>query len=249
MSTLQLENMIKVGLKPSGLAISQDGTKLYVANSGSGTVSIVNTDLFEVSSNVEIQGMPEEVIASSDNRSFYVFNKATGIISKWDSLSSDSKQFLFMIKNPYSMAITPDESKILVVSRTQNSLIIYNNIEKKYDSAVEVGAKPVSVVCAADGKTIYTLDAGDKRISIIDASTYKVVNTIELDPNSFPSSMTLIPNQNKVLVTDAGSENIIIVDVVEAKVVTTIPIGIKSKSVVIAPAYNGATNQVLNTFK
>lgn len=236
--TQQLENIIKVGLRPTGLAISPDGTRLFVANSGSGTVSVINTELFEVVSNVEVQGMPEGVVASTDNKSFYVFNKASGIVSKWNYLNSDDKQFLFMINNPNAMIIDQTETKLYVTSRTQNVLMIYNIKDKKYDSVVDIGSKPIDVDISDDGKTVYTLDAGDDKISAIDVATFKVINTINLMTGGFPSSLTIIPNENKALVTNAESDKITLVDLVDGSVVTMVPIGITSKYLVIVPAMN-----------
>ena len=42
-ATNQVISTIGVGSSPQGLAISPDGTKAYVANGGSNTVSVINT--------------------------------------------------------------------------------------------------------------------------------------------------------------------------------------------------------------
>lgn len=45
---------INVGIKPCGVAITSDGTKVYVTNSGSNTVSVIDTTTNEVIDTVEV---------------------------------------------------------------------------------------------------------------------------------------------------------------------------------------------------
>ena len=233
--TGEVENLIKVGLRPSCIDISPDGSKLFVTNSGSGNVSIINTELFEITNTISVQGLPDGIVSSKDNKSFYVFNRASGIVSKWDAINSEDRQFLFMIKNPCAIAINPDETKLFVTSRTQNNLLIYNLKDRKYDGVIEVGTKPIDIAVSLEGRYVYTLDAADDKISIVDSENQEVVGTIDLMTKGFPSSISIIPGTNMALITNVESDKITLVDLNTRKVLTTLTIGIKSKSLVIGP--------------
>lgn len=233
--TNQVENIIKVGLRPADIAITPDGTKLFVTNSGSGDISVIDTSVFEIINSVGVQGIPDGIVASNDNESFYTFNRASGIVSKWNSIDTEQRKFLFMVKNPYAMVVNPSETKLYVTSRTENNLMIYDLVESKYDGVVEVGNKPLDLLVSDDGQVIYVLEAGEDKISYIDANTQEIMGSIDLMSGGFPSSMVLLPNKNMVLVTNAESDKITLVDLDNKKVVTTIPIGITSKTLVIGP--------------
>ena len=233
--TNQVENIIKVGLRPADIAITPDGKKLFVTNSGSGDISVIDTSVFEIVNTVGVQGIPDGIVASNDNESFYTFNRASGIVSKWNSIDTEQRKFLFMVKNPYAMIVNPAETKLYVTSRTENNLMIYDLVESKYDGVVELGNKPLDLLVSEDGQVIYVLEAGEDKISYIDANTQEALGSIDLMSGGFPSSMVLLPNKKMVLVTNAESDKLTLVDLENKKVVTTIPIGITSKTLVIGP--------------
>lgn len=233
--TNQLESLIKVGLKPVGIAQSPDGSKIYVTNSGSGNVSVIGTEFFEIINTLEVQGMPDGIVPSNDNKSFYIFNRSSGIVSKWDSLNFENRQFLFMVKNPCAIAVDSSETKLYVSSRTENNLMVYNLKENRYEGVVKVGKKPIDVKVSHDGTRIYTLDAADDAISVIDAGKLEIIQTIDLSSGGFPSSINMIPNENKALITNAESDKITLVDLDKYDVITTLPVGITSKSLVVGP--------------
>lgn len=234
LKTKQMENIIKVGLRPMSLAISPDGGKLFVANNASGTVSVVNLELFEVTSNIEVQGMPDGIISSVDNHSFFLYDKANGIVSRWDYLNPANRQFLFVLKNPSALAIDSQENRLFVTSRTQNNLMIYNLRERRYETVVNVGDKPVDVDISPDGANVYVLNAGDDNITVIDGNDYKIKSTIELMSGGFPSTLVLIPGTNKGLVTNSQTDKITLVDLENGNILNMITIGMTSRTVVVS---------------
>jgi len=54
-------NTVKVGDSPSGIAITHSGSDAYVANSGSGTVSVINTSTNKVVKTVKVGSYPSGV--------------------------------------------------------------------------------------------------------------------------------------------------------------------------------------------
>ncbi|MCO5383738.1 MAG: hypothetical protein NHB15_18045 [Methanosarcina barkeri] len=49
---------VNVGTNPFGVAVTPDGSKVYVANNGDGTVSIINTTTNTVTDTINVGGMP-----------------------------------------------------------------------------------------------------------------------------------------------------------------------------------------------
>ena len=70
---------VNVGNEPSGVAVSPDGTKVYVANSGSypsykGTVSVIDTANNTVTATVNVGNEPRGVAVIPDGTKVYVAN-------------------------------------------------------------------------------------------------------------------------------------------------------------------------------
>jgi YVTN family beta-propeller protein len=91
LSPTYLENQasIGVGTKPSGVVVSPDGQRLYVANTGSGTVSVINTatgrridaspSIF--STDIKVGSSPSGLALSPDGNRLYVANTGSGTVS------------------------------------------------------------------------------------------------------------------------------------------------------------------------
>jgi YVTN family beta-propeller protein len=63
---------IDVGDLPRGLQLSPDGKRVYIANFGDGTLSVVDTITNSVATIVDVPGYPEAVAVSPDGERIYV---------------------------------------------------------------------------------------------------------------------------------------------------------------------------------
>ena len=73
---------IGVGVFPKGIAITPDGKSAYVANEGSGTVSVINTQTNQVvGSPINVGNEPVEIAITPDGKSAYVANEGSGTVS------------------------------------------------------------------------------------------------------------------------------------------------------------------------
>jgi YVTN family beta-propeller protein len=76
---------IVVGDKPNGAAVTPDLSRVYVANSGSGTVSVINTANNSVIKTVTVGSNPTGVGISPDGARVYVTNRGSGTVSVIDT--------------------------------------------------------------------------------------------------------------------------------------------------------------------
>ena len=80
-TTLDLAiDAISVGLLPTGIAVTPDGTKAYVANSGS-NVSVIDTTTNTLSSSITAGNNPTAVAITPDGTFAYVCNYGDGTAS------------------------------------------------------------------------------------------------------------------------------------------------------------------------
>jgi YVTN family beta-propeller protein len=75
---------IQVGAFPFGVAVSPDGTKVYVANLGDGTVSVIDIATNVVTATVQVE-YPFGVAVTPDGTKVYVTSAASGIVSVIDT--------------------------------------------------------------------------------------------------------------------------------------------------------------------
>ena len=76
-TTNKVVTTIEVGLAPAGVAVTPDGSKVYVANEAvSGTVSVIDTATNAVSATVAVGSNPIGIAVKPDGSKVYVANKA-----------------------------------------------------------------------------------------------------------------------------------------------------------------------------
>ena len=69
-----------VGITPQGVSVTPDGAKVYVANAGSNTVSVIDTASYAVK-DVSVGAAPEGVSVTPDGTLVYVANSNSNTVS------------------------------------------------------------------------------------------------------------------------------------------------------------------------
>ena len=124
-------------------------------------------------------------------------------------------------------------NKIYVTSRTKSRLAIIDYETMGLMSENAIAEKPVDMLAYKD--FLYVLGAVGNKIEVIDTTTDKLVETIELNTNDgFPSKLNYIEGTNLALVTDAKAGVYTIIDLDAKKILKTNPIDLPVSSIVVA---------------
>ena len=80
---------MRVGSKPVAVALTTDGRRAYVADSGSGTVSVIDmTTTALAGAPITVGGLPRAIALSHDEKRLYVADSATGHVIVVDTAMS-----------------------------------------------------------------------------------------------------------------------------------------------------------------
>ena len=80
-TTNKVVTTVDVGLAPAGVAVTLDGSKVYVANEAvNGTVSVIDTATNAVSATVAVGRHPTGVAIKPDGSRIYVVNRGNGTV-------------------------------------------------------------------------------------------------------------------------------------------------------------------------
>ena len=75
-----------VGNGPYGVAVNPDGTKVYVADEESNTVSVITTTTNKVMAMVNVGSVPRGVAVSPDGTKVYMVNEGSNNVSVIDTV-------------------------------------------------------------------------------------------------------------------------------------------------------------------
>jgi YVTN family beta-propeller protein len=215
------------GLGPVHAALTSDGSKLYVANSGEDTVSVSPTasntqgttiDLVELCPSNGCPVVPVFVTSTESNR-MYVAGEGNGTISVIDTTSN------FLIKTfavdpaftgqplplpdvnsrPVALAELPNGTKIYSLNQGTNSVSSINTLDGSIAKVIPLSSAPVWSVASTDNTHVYVLDSGGT-VSVIDTLTDAVVSSVSAaSPGPFENSFFYDSLFNRIYVTDANA--------------------------------------------
>ena len=97
---------IRVGEKPLGLASTLDGSQVFVANSGSNSISVISTTTLFVLNEISVGSKPTACAVTPDNNQLYVVNSLSQSISVIDIGSKIVIETISDIgSEPYDIAV------------------------------------------------------------------------------------------------------------------------------------------------
>jgi YVTN family beta-propeller protein len=97
-----------------GVAVTPDGSKVYVANDvPNGTVSVIDTATNTVSATVAVGRHPVGVAVKPDGSKIYVVNKGNGNVSVIDATNKVVATIDVGLA-PFAVAVAPDGSEVSI---------------------------------------------------------------------------------------------------------------------------------------
>lgn len=141
-------------LSPLNIAVSSEGSKLYVTAQDGNALIVANVDNGDVITKIAVGDMPHSVVLSKNDKTAYVSNQWSNNISVIDLENNKVIDTIEVGGGPAGMAIDPD-SKFLYVANTYTSnlsVVDLENGKEKY--RLFTGNNPMSVTISPDQKTL-----------------------------------------------------------------------------------------------
>jgi YVTN family beta-propeller protein len=161
------------------LVPSRDEKKLFVANIGSGSITVIERASGRIASFATGAGA-EGLDVSPDGREVWVANRSANTVSVVDvAADSVTAQLESGGEFPIRVKFTPDGRQAWVSNAKSNEVAIFDAKTRKRLGAVAVGAVPVGIQMSPDGKRAFVANTNDDRVTVIDVAKRAVIRTLE----------------------------------------------------------------------
>jgi YVTN family beta-propeller protein len=228
---------IPVGPRPEGVAVTPvqrkreaerergsgggrerepDRSKVYVANNGANTLSVIDTATNTVIATITVGSNPLGVAVTPVQRERE---------AERERGSGGGRER------------EPDRSKVYVTNQGDNTVSVIDTATNTVTATIPVGSGPSGVAVTPDGTKVYVANAFfgfGTNVSVIDAATNTVIATIPA--GSAPGNVAVTPDGRRVYVTNFQSNNVSVIDTATNTVTATIPVGGQPGGVAIQPA-------------
>ena len=216
-ATVNVEN------SPYGVTVNPDGTKVYVTNKESNTVSVIDTATNNVTASVNVGYYPYGVAVNPAGTKVYVTNYGSNNVSVINTATDTVTATVNVGSHPYGIAVTPDGTKAYVVNWNSNTISVIDTATDIVTGTVNVGHYPYGVAINPEGTKVYVTNWNGESLSVIDTSTNTVTATVPVGIN--PLGVAVNPEGTKAYVANIGSNTVSVIDTATDTVTATVTVG------------------------
>jgi YVTN family beta-propeller protein len=225
-----------VGTRPRRMALTADGRRLYVANTGSNSVSVIDVASFAVTNTITLPagGNPYGIAVNGDGSRVYVANNsAQGSLIVVDTASNNVAGTIAVGNNPVQVVISPDGTVAYVANSGSSTLSVVDLQTNTVNQSVPAGSNPSSVATSINGRYIYVAnDTAMGTVTVLDGSKYEFLKRIPVGAN--PVSMVMSPEGRFLYVANQTSRFLTQINTESNTAVRTIPTELGVQAIGIA---------------
>lgn len=263
--------VIALGKRPRGMALSPDGSLLYVALSGSPIagpsvddamlpppdkaadgIAIVDVHSRRLLRVLRGVSDPEQVAVSPDGARLYVASEDTGRLIVLDAASGRALASLDVGGEPEGVAVSRHGDLVLATSEADNVLtIVAARAQPRIVARVGVGMRPRHAAFSVDGARIFVPGELDASLTTVDTRTRQVTKTMRFpDRKARPMEVAVSANSAYVYVTTGRGGALARIDAKTLRYIDEVAVGARPWGLALSPdgrfafTANGPSNDV-----
>lgn len=226
---------IKVDPKPHGLAVSEDGSRVYLASDRTGNFQVVDARTGRITGQIHIGHDPNQMTLTRDGRFAYVPVRGDNRIAV---VQLDPLRLLKLLPSPpgpHDAYTSADGSRIYVGAQYGNAIVVIDPATQSVLHTIPTTAGVRPLRPSADGKTLYVALSDLIGFVTVDPATRQVTRRVQLDslPEGVPvpykdtwtHDLQLADGERELWVTDDVHDLIRVVRLSDMKEVARIRTG------------------------
>src|SRR3954468_6954729 len=228
--TYKLKRVIHAGADPEQLAVSADGTRLYVANEDTETLSVVDLVAGTVIASIKVGEEPEGVTIRPDGKIVYVTSEGDGAVFAIDTQTNKLLKRIPVGPRPRSVNFLPDGSRGYVSLENQGAIAVFDAKQQKFLRLITLEGqgntpkpRPMGITVAPDGSTVYVTAGSFGHVFFIDPAKNAPTGSFEVGQR--PWGIALMPGGKMAYTANGPSNDVSLVDLAAKQVIKKIAVG------------------------
>jgi YVTN family beta-propeller protein len=220
---------VGTGTEPTSVAANPRTNRLYVANSGSLGVSVVDGGTKRVLATVPMTTRPQAVAVNQRSGRVYVATAESTVVV----ISGDSNEVIGTVplaSRPGGLAIDHRTDRVFVAT-SDPIVAVIDGPSNRVVATIPLAGRPWSVAVIPETNRVFVTSQDAGTLSIIDGTTYAVLATLPVGPR--PCGVAANPRSRRVFVTSLDAGTVTVVDADVNAVVTSVAVGSKPCGVTV----------------
>ena len=219
---------ITAGSRPYGVAVSPDGSRVYVANYGGNSVSVIDTATNNaIGTPIAVGFGPQGIAVTPDGNRVYVANNDANTVSVINTTASPPTVTTITVgTGPNGVAVSPDGSRVYVTRDSTNAVSVISTADNSVTNvSLGTGQFPRGIAVSRDGTRLYVANATPGNVAVINTTTSPptvMTPRISLPSGAFPQGVTLSPDGSRLYVANNGLNSVSVINTADNTVMTTL---------------------------
>ena len=203
-----------VGTLPTGIALSRDGTRAFVLETGhrKPALRILDARTLAVRSTISLGNAFGAPLRDTAGDGMWVANTSTfgDQLAHVDPVAGRVDRTV-SLPIPFfaaALARSPDGAQLAVAGDLANEVGFVDLARGLIVRTVSVGRHPAALAYAADGRTLYVADRAERNLDVVDVATGRVTGRIAVGLHP----VALVRDGNRLYVADSDDDDVAIVD-------------------------------------
>lgn len=209
------------GRTPIAVAVTPDGSRVYIANSGNNTVSVMATATNTITATVAGLSSPQGIAITPNGTRAYVTNSAVDTVSVIDTSNNAVTSINdASFDTSHGIAINRTGTRAYVTNSGNNSVSVINTSNNAVTSIFDASFNaPQGVAITPDGLRVYITNSGNNTVSVIDTSNNAVTSITGLNS---PQGIAITPDGSRVYVTNTGNNTVSVIRTSDNTIIATV---------------------------
>lgn len=220
---------------PPPAAPPDPGTRIYVANESSNTVTVIDAASLTVVSTVDARNhSTHDLSLTRDGRRLFATNLASGRLSVIDTLTLETVASIFTGVRSHVVTLTNDNRQAWVANIGENTISIVDAETLRILGTIPTGKGPTGLTFSRDGRFAYVSNQGDRTVQVIDTASHGVIKTMPVGVNPH---FLVLGSDGRIWGCNTGGNDIYVIDPSTQSLAASVVVGPAPQQ--IAFAYKG----------
>jgi YVTN family beta-propeller protein len=204
---------------PFNLAVSKDGSRLYVVAQEGNALLIVDPLKHKVLTKIRVGDLPHSVILSSDEKRAYVSNEWSDNVSVIDLATSQVVDTLKTGNGPAEISLSADGLFLYVVNSYSSSISVIDIKTREEVKRFNAGNNPTGTQLSPNGKNLIVTsrraliapygEALKSELTVVDESTQRVIERRNIESAYMMENVAFTPTGDLAIVTLIRPKNLL----------------------------------------
>jgi len=223
---------VAVGVAPVAMAVNEATNRVYVANAGGETVSVIHGESNAVTASVKVGPRPYALAANPATNKIYVSMAFGDTITVIDG--STNSTIAAKVENADAIAVDAKLNKVYLLGYEDTNLTIVDSTAKVVDK-VAAGIHLWGMAVNEGTHTLYATRLGNAELVAFDELSGGI-KTVPV--GAIPCAVAVNPATNMVYVANHGDDLVTVVDGAKNTAVATLHVGKQPQGIAVDPVKN-----------